>query len=86
MDDRREIRVVQSKHMKMRILCRKVMVKILQHAKVLINLELARVTITITYQEDLTSCRNQVNPKHPPEVSSSNNRKRIVREIGFTMY
>ena len=70
--------------MKLRILCQEVMADFIQHSKASINIEPAIASITITYQEALTSFWNQVNIKYPPEVSFSRNRKRIVRKLGYT--
>ena len=81
--DRREGRQVHSEHMKLRILCRKVTADFLQSARSTIQLELAKDPITITYQEALTSFRNQVNLKFPPEMSAANNRSRIRRVQEF---
>ena len=77
--DRREGRTVHSEHMRLRILCRKVTADFLQNARASIQLELAKDPITITYNEALTSFRNQVNLKYPPELSATSNRNRVRR-------
>ena len=71
MYNRSERRVLNSKTMKLRILYQKVMADFIQHSKASINIEPAIPSITITYQEALTSFWNQVNIKYPPEVSLS---------------
>jgi hypothetical protein len=77
--DRKEGRIVHSEHMKLRILCKKVTADFLNTARSAIQLELAKDPITITYKSALTSFRNQVNLKFPPELSASNNRNRMRR-------
>ena len=69
--------------MKLRTLCQKVTDDFIQHSKSLINNEAARVLITITNQEALTSFCNQVNINYPPEVSFSKNRTRIIRKLCY---
>ena len=70
--------------MKLRILCRKVTADFLQVAKSAIKLQLAQVPLTVTYDEALTTFRNAVNAKYPPELSASNNRNRArcINEVG----
>ena len=77
--NKREGRQVHSEHMKLRILCRKVQADFLQNAKAAIQLDLARVPMTLTYDAALASFRNQVNLKFPPEMSAANNRNRTRR-------
>ena len=56
----------------------------LQDTKASINLKLAKTPVTLNYNDALTEFRNQVNPKFPPALSSSNNRRtRRFNELGF---
>ena len=77
--NRKEGREVHSEHMKLRILCKKINADFLGTAKATVQLELAKVPLTISYNEALTSFRNQVNLKFPPELSAQNNRNRTRR-------
>jgi hypothetical protein len=69
--------------MKLRTLCKKVTADFLQSTKSAIQIELARDPITITYEEALTTFRNQVNLKFPPELSAHHNcnRSRRINEM-----
>ena len=75
--DRLERRAVHSDAMKLRILNRKILADFLQTTKASINLELARVPITMTYENALSAFRNQVNQKFPPEMSSARRTRHI---------
>ena len=81
--NKREGRVVHSEDMKLRILCRKVTADFLQVAKSAIQLQLAQVPLTITYDDALTTFRNAVNAKFPPEIAAANsrNRSRRINEV-----
>ena len=67
---------IHSNDMILRILNKKILADFLQATKASINLELAKTPVTITYENELTTFRNQVNHKSPPEFSSSNSRKK----------
>ena len=77
--DKNENRSVHSENMKLRTLCKKITADFLQSTKSAIQIELARVPMTITYEEALNTFRNQVNLKFPPELSSQHNRNRVRR-------
>lgn len=77
--NKREGRIVHSEEMKLRILCRKVTADFLQVAKSAIQLQLAKVPITISYDDALTTFRNAVNAKFPPELAAANSRNRSRR-------
>ena len=81
--NKRENRVVHSNQMKLRILCRKVNADFLQSAKAAIQLELAKTPMTMTYDNAMSSFRDQVNLKYPPELSTVSNRNR-ARRVGQT--
>ena len=80
--DKKEDRTVFSNNMKLRILTEKINAEFLQVTKGMINIELIRTPVTITYDQALTASRNQVNQKSPPEVSSSNSRARRINQVG----
>ena len=77
-----EGRAVHSNVMKLRILMHKVKADFLQQPKAALNVELARVPLTLTYENALATFRNAVNQKHPPTVGTTNNRTRRVNEVG----
>jgi uncharacterized membrane protein YgcG len=77
--NKREGRIVHSEDMKLRILCRKVTADFLQVAKSAIQLQLAQVPLNITYDDALTTFRNAVNAKFPPEIAAANSRNRSRR-------
>ena len=74
--NKRERQQVHSEHMKLPILCRKVQAGFLQSAKAVIQLDLTKVSMTLTYYAALASFCNQVNLKFPPEMFAANNRNR----------
>ena len=79
--DRLEKRTVHSDAMKLRILNRKILADFLQATKASINLELARVPVTMTYEKALAAFRDQVNQKFPPEMSSAKRTRRINETV-----
>ena len=75
--ERHEGRNVYSDLHKLRILIRKVDADFLKHIKTSINLELTRDPVTITYEQALTTFRNEVNLKFPPQVANARRVRRI---------
>jgi hypothetical protein len=75
--DRKEARVVHSNEMKLRILCRKVNADFLAQTKAAISIEMTRLPVTLTYEQALSSFRNEVNRKFPPEMSNNKTRRHI---------
>ena len=76
--DRTENRVVYSEEMKLRILCRKVNADFLQNTRQIINVELTRTPMTMTYNQALTTFRNEVNSKFPPSLSATQRYRRVA--------
>lgn len=76
--DRIEGRQVHSEEMKLRYLCRKVNADFFQVPISTIELELSRQPMVMTYNQALSIFRNAMDSKHPPEVSSNNNRTRRI--------
>ena len=79
--ERYEGRHVYSDLHKLRILIRKVDADFLAHTKTSINIELTRDPVTITYDQALTTFRNEVNLKFPPQVANMR-RTRRINEMG----
>ena len=75
--ERNEGRNVFSDSHKLRILIRKVDADFLNQIKTSINLELTRDPVTITYDQALTTFRNEVNLKFPPQVGNTRRTRRI---------
>ena len=75
--DRKEARVVHSNDMKLRILIRKVNADFLVQIKAAISIEMTRIPVTLTYEQALSSFRNEVNRKFPPEMSNNKTRRHI---------
>ena len=75
--ERYEGRHVYSDLHKIRILIRKVDADFLKSIKITINLELTRNPVTITYDQALTTFRNEVNLKFPPQFGNNNRTGRI---------
>lgn len=75
--ERYEGRHVYSDLHKLRILIRKVNADFLQSIKTTINLELTKSPITITYDQALTTFRNEVSLKFPPQLGSNQRTRRI---------
>ena len=64
------------------MLNRKTNAKFLQATKSSINIELARTSVNLSYDDALAAFIDQVIQKYPPELSTSNNRRpRIVNEV-----
>ena len=82
--DKKEGRVVYSNKMKLRILIKKIGTDFLASTKAGIGIELTRPIITITYEQALSSFRNEVNRKFPPNLGGSNNSRRSIRESNRT--
>ena len=74
-------REVYSNEMKLRILLQKVNADFLQSVKAAMSIELTRVPLLMTYEQALTTFRNEVNRKHPPNMSTNNSRSRRVNEV-----
>ena len=75
--------VVHSTAMKLRILLSKVKADFLVHVKSGINIELTKVPLTMTYEQALATFCNEVNLKHPPQMSATttSRERRYVRKI-----
>ena len=82
--DKKEGRVVYSNEMKLRILIKKIGADFLASTKAGIGIELTRPIITMTYEQALSSFRNEVNRKFPPNLGGSNNPRRSIREFNRT--
>ena len=76
--DRRENREVYSNEMKLRLLCKKVTADFLQNTRQIINVELTRIPVTMTYAQALTSFRNEVNQKFPPQLTTQQRYRRNI--------
>ena len=76
--DRRENREVYSNEMKLRLLCKKVTADFLQNTRQIINVELTRIPVTMTYAQALTSFRNEVNQKFPPQMTTQQRYRRNI--------
>ena len=63
--DKKERRQVYSDEMKLRILCRKVNADFLEATRQLINVDLTRAPVTVTFAQALASFRNEVNRNSP---------------------
>ena len=76
--DKKERREVYSDEMKLRILCRKVNADFLDSTRQLVNLDLTRTPVTMTYAQALASFRNEVNRKFPPNISATERTRRMA--------
>lgn len=80
--DRVEGRQVHSDDMKLRILLPKINADFLKQTTAALNVELAKIPMTLTYADAISTFRNAVAQKYPPEVGVTNNRtRRIVSEV-----
>ena len=79
--DRRENRQVYSNEMKLRLLCKKVTADFLQNTRQIINVEITKIPIAMTYEQALTSFRNEVNQKFPPQMTTQQRYRRNVSSI-----
>ena len=80
--DKVEGRQVHSDQMKLRILLPKISADFLKQTKAALDVELAKVPMTLTYADAVSTFRNAVAAKYPPEVGSSSTRtRRIVNEV-----
>jgi hypothetical protein len=79
--DKHENRNVHSNAMKLRILIEKVNADFLGHTKAGISIELTRNPMTMTYEQALAAFRNEVNRKHPPQMTSVTRTRRNINEI-----
>ena len=77
--NKHENRVVYSDMQKLRILNRKINADFLHGTKTVINTELARVPMTMTFAHALASYRNAVLEKHPVEINQRNHRPHYRR-------
>jgi hypothetical protein len=75
--DRKEARIVHLNDMKLRILIRKLNADFLVQIKAAISIEMTRIPVTLTYEQALSSFRNEVNRKFPPEMSNNKTRRHI---------
>jgi hypothetical protein len=80
--NKREGRVVHSPEMKLRILLQKVTADFIVPVKAGIGIELARIPMTMTYEQALAAFRNEVNRKFPPQMSSTTKTRRHINEVG----
>ena len=78
---KKEKREVYSNEMKLRVLIQKINVDFLQSVKAAMSIELTRTPLTMTYEQALMTFRNEVNRKHPPEMTSNNSRGRRINEV-----
>ena len=76
--DKKERRQVYSDEMKLRILCRKVDADFLQSTRQIINIDLTRTPVTMTYTQALASFRNEVNRKFPPDLTTTARARRMA--------
>ena len=67
-----------SDEMKLRILCRKVDADFLQSTRQIINIDLTRTPVTMTYTQALASFRNEVNRKFPPDLTTTARARRMA--------
>ena len=80
--DRVEGRQVHSDDMKLRILLPKISADFLKQTSAALNVELSKVPMTLTYATAISTCRNTVAQKFPPDVGTVNNRsRRVVSEL-----
>ena len=80
--DKVEGRQVHSDEMKLRILLPKISADFLKQTTAAINVEIAKVPMTITYADAISTFRNAVAQKYPPDVGNANNRtRRVVNEV-----
>ena len=75
--DKKEKRTVYSEEMKLRLLCRKVNADFLEATRQLINVDLTRTPVTMTYAQALAAFRNEVNRKFPPHLSTTERTRRM---------
>ena len=76
--DKREKRQVYSNEMKLRILCQKVNADFLHATRQIINIDLTRTPVTMTYEQALASFRNEVNRKFPPDLTTIARARRMA--------
>ena len=76
--DKREKRQVYSNEMKLRILCQKVNADFLHATRQIINIDLTRTPVTMTYEQALASFRNEVNRKFPPDLTTVTKARRMA--------
>ena len=77
--NKHENRVVYSDMQKLRILNRKINADFLHGTKTVINTELARVPMTMTFAHAMASYRNAVLEKHPVEINQRNHQPHYRR-------
>ena len=68
--------------MKLRILNQNVGADLLQAIKASIAIELTKTPMNMTYEQALSAFRDEVNRKHPPELSQ-NTRPRRIQQTQF---
>ena len=75
---KKERRQVYSDEMKLRILCRKINADFLEATRQLINVDLTRTPVTMTFAQALASFRNEVNRKFPPSLTPTERTRRMA--------
>ena len=75
---KKERRQVYSDEMKLRILCRKINADFLEATRQLINVDLTRTPVTMTFAQALASFRNEVNRKFPPSLTPAERTRRMA--------
>ena len=74
---KKENRVVHLEDMKLRILLGKIKADFLSNAKASINVALAAVPMTMTYTQAITTFRQMVHSKYPPDIIPNRPSRRI---------
>ena len=76
--DKKERRQVYSDEMKLRILCRKINADFLEATWQLINVDLTRMPVTMTFAQALAFFHNEVNRKFPPSLTPTERNRRMA--------
>jgi len=79
--DKKENRTVYSNDMKLRKLMEKIHADFLSGIKSSINVELAKIPMTMTYETALNAFRNAVTQKFPPELGGKQRVSRNIQEV-----
>jgi hypothetical protein len=79
--NKREDQFVHSPEMKLRILLQKVTADFLVPVKAGSGIDLARIPMTITYEQALAAFRNEVNRKFPPQMASTMKAQRHINKV-----
>ena len=67
--------------MKLRTLLNKINADFLGATKASLGVEMARIPMTMTYEQALASFRNEVNRKFPPQMTSAPRARRHINEV-----